>query len=75
MQGTDGIPNVNSADECQVNYCRRNEKCKYFVYIKSAKMCYLKTDKALDELDHETTVKRLLKLEFYRIISLKYLKV
>ena len=57
VEGTQGIKNVINAAECQVKHCRPNDKCKYFAYVMSAKICFLKTENALDEIDHETGVK------------------
>ena len=42
--------------ECQAKYCRLYEDCKYFAYIPSDKVCYLKTEGALDAINHENGV-------------------
>ena len=42
--------------DCQVRHCRPNKDCVYFAYIKNDRTCYLKTEKALENLDHENGV-------------------
>ena len=53
VPGAFRISNVISEYDCQVKHCRLNDECKYFTYIPNDRACYLKTDKALEKLDHE----------------------
>ena len=56
MNGNHRIPNVISNFDCQVKHCRLNKECKYFTYNENDRTCYLKTEKALENLDHESGV-------------------
>ena len=56
MSGVYEFKNVLSPHECQAKHCRLSEDCKYFAYIPSDKVCYIKKEEAINATAHETRV-------------------